>query len=33
MYLEYAQTVHASTCGDVYSFGIVLVEMIIGKTN
>ncbi|CAL4886707.1 unnamed protein product [Urochloa decumbens] len=28
---EYAQTVHASTCGDVYSFGIVLLEMIIGK--
>jgi len=29
--LEYAQTVHASTYGDVYSFGIVLLEMIIGK--
>jgi len=28
---EYAQTVHATTCGDVYSFGIVLMEMIIGK--
>ena len=31
MFLEYAQTVHASTYGDVYSFGIVLLEMIIGK--
>ena len=31
IFLEYAQTVHASTCGDVYSFGIVLLEMIIGK--
>jgi len=29
--LEYAQTVHASTFGDVYSFGILLLEMIIGK--
>ncbi|CAN6279191.1 unnamed protein product [Urochloa humidicola] len=28
---EYAQSVHASTCGDVYSFGIVLLEMLIGK--
>ncbi|XP_062219650.1 putative receptor-like protein kinase At3g47110 isoform X2 [Phragmites australis] len=28
---EYAQSIHASTCGDVYSFGIVLLEMIIGK--
>jgi len=28
---EYAQTVHASTFGDVYSFGILLMEMIIGK--
>jgi len=28
---EYAQTVRASTCGDVYSFGGVLLEMIIGK--
>ncbi|CAO2039649.1 unnamed protein product, partial [Urochloa humidicola] len=28
---EYAQTVHASTYGDVYSFGIVLLEMITGK--
>ena len=29
--LEYAQTDHASTFGDVYSFGILLLEMIIGK--
>ncbi|TKW40301.1 hypothetical protein SEVIR_1G237000v4 [Setaria viridis] len=28
---EYAQTVHASTCGDVYSFGILLLEMILGE--
>ncbi|CAO2046594.1 unnamed protein product [Urochloa humidicola] len=28
---EYAQTVHASTYGDVYSFGVLLLEMIIGK--
>ncbi|XP_047082349.1 receptor kinase-like protein Xa21 [Lolium rigidum] len=28
---EYAQTSQASTCGDVYSFGIVLLEMLIGK--
>ncbi|XP_062217775.1 probable LRR receptor-like serine/threonine-protein kinase At3g47570 [Phragmites australis] len=28
---EYAQSIHASTCGDVYSFGIVLLEIIIGK--
>ena len=31
MFLEYAQSVHASTSGDVYSFGIVLLEMLIGK--
>jgi len=31
MFLEYAQTVHASTFGDVYSFGVLLLEMIIGK--
>ncbi|CAO2039650.1 unnamed protein product [Urochloa humidicola] len=28
---EYGQCVHASTCGDVYSFGIVLLEMLISK--
>ncbi|VAH22755.1 unnamed protein product [Triticum turgidum subsp. durum] len=28
---EYAQTGQASTYGDVYSFGIVLLEMLIGK--
>jgi len=28
---EYAQTVHASTFGDVYSFVILLLEMIIAK--
>lgn len=28
---EYAQSVHASTLGDVYSFGIVLLEMVVGK--
>ncbi|CAO2046591.1 unnamed protein product [Urochloa humidicola] len=28
---EYAQTVHASTYGDVYSFGVLLLEMIVGK--
>ncbi|CAD6243522.1 unnamed protein product [Miscanthus lutarioriparius] len=28
---EYAQSVHASTSGDVYSFGIILLEMLIGK--
>ncbi|EEC77074.1 hypothetical protein OsI_15472 [Oryza sativa Indica Group] len=28
---EYAQCGHSSTCGDVYSFGIVLLEMLIGK--
>ena len=31
MFLEYAQTIHASTFGDVYSFGVLLLEMIIGK--
>jgi len=31
VFLEYAQSVHASTSGDVYSFGIVLLEMLIGK--
>jgi len=30
-FIEYAQTVRASTYGDVCSFGIVLLEMIIGK--
>ncbi|TVU29237.1 hypothetical protein EJB05_20795, partial [Eragrostis curvula] len=29
--LQYAQSVHASTCGDVYSYGIVLLEMLLGK--
>src|SRR3954463_6622541 len=28
---EYAQSGQASICGDVYSFGIVLLEMLIGK--
>ncbi|CAO2039664.1 unnamed protein product [Urochloa humidicola] len=28
---EYGQSVHASTSGDVYSFGIVLLEMLVGK--
>ncbi|XP_066332051.1 receptor kinase-like protein Xa21 isoform X2 [Miscanthus floridulus] len=28
---EYAQTVHATTYGDVYSFGVILLEMLIGK--
>lgn len=28
---EYAQSVNASTSGDVYSFGIILLEMLIGK--
>nr|XP_034604279.1 LRR receptor-like serine/threonine-protein kinase EFR isoform X2 [Setaria viridis] len=28
---DYGQSVHASTPGDVYSFGIVLLEMLIGK--
>ncbi|CAO2039655.1 unnamed protein product [Urochloa humidicola] len=28
---EYAQSVHATIHGDVYSFGIVLLEMLIGK--
>ncbi|CAN6252322.1 unnamed protein product [Urochloa humidicola] len=28
---EYAQSVHASTNGDVYSFGIALLEMLIGR--
>jgi serine/threonine protein kinase len=31
MFSEYAQTGQASTYGDVYSFGIVLLEMLIGK--
>jgi len=31
VFLEYAQSVNASTSGDVYSFGIVLLEMLIGK--
>ena len=31
VFVEYAQTVYATTCGDVYSFGIVLLEMIIGR--
>ena len=30
-FVEYAQSVHASTCGDAYSFGIVLLEMMTGK--
>ena len=29
--VEYAQSGQASTCGGVYSFGIVLLEMLIGK--
>lgn len=31
VFVEYAQSVHVSTCGDVYSFGIVVLEMLIGK--
>jgi serine/threonine protein kinase len=31
MFSEYAQTGQASTYGDVYSFGIILLEMLIGK--
>jgi serine/threonine protein kinase len=31
IFSEYAQTVHATTYGDVYSFGVILLEMLIGK--
>lgn len=31
MFLEYAGGGHATTAGDVYSFGIVLIEMLTGR--
>lgn len=31
LFPDYTHSVHASTCGDVYSFGMVLLEMLIGR--